>query len=317
MTRNPIPGPLPCVAVLGATGCVGRQVCAALAAEGHPVVAIARRPAPDLADTYRFLPMDIAGSTGSRIATVLAEEGAAVVVNATGSWSADEDELRYAHIQLVERLVAGVASIPARPRLVHIGSVHEYGPVAHGSSVLESTPPAPETGYAKTKLTGSELVLDACAAGLVDAVVLRVANVYGPHPTPASFLGLLVEKLRTVDLATGLELAIADAHRDYVDVRDVARSVALATRLPVPGQVINIGSGVAVSMRELVYALVDAAGLPESAIREQELTVPSKGGNWTRVDTTRARQLLGWRSRFSLPESVGAMWQTAVAGART
>jgi nucleoside-diphosphate-sugar epimerase len=299
--------------VLGATGCVGRHVCAALAARSHTVLAIARRPVPDIASKYRFCSMDIASIDAPQVASALVEEDVDIIVNATGSWSSNEEDLRYAHIQLVERLLAVVALMPTTPRLVHIGSVHEYGPVPAESSVQEDTATAPKTVYAKTKLIGSELVLDTCAAGDVDAVVLRVANVYGPHPAPESFLGALVEKLRTADPITGLELSIADARRDYVDVRDVAEAVVLAAKRPVTGQVINIGRGVAVSMRELVYALIDAAGLPKSAMHESALEVQSKGGNWTRVDTTHARQMLGWQSRFTLPESVGSMWRTAVA----
>ncbi|MEE3921323.1 NAD-dependent epimerase/dehydratase family protein [Micromonospora sp. BRA006-A] len=47
------------VAVMGASGCVGRQVCAAFAHAGHPVVAVSRRPASHLA-AYRFRSLDLA-----------------------------------------------------------------------------------------------------------------------------------------------------------------------------------------------------------------------------------------------------------------
>ncbi|TDV38581.1 NAD-dependent epimerase/dehydratase family protein [Actinophytocola oryzae] len=300
---------VPRVAVVGGTGSVGRHVCAAFADEGHDVVVIARNPSAESAG-HGFVAMDVAACDPADLTAVLAENRISVVVNAAGSWSNDEDELTTAHVRLLVNLVAAVSATPGRPRLVHVGTVHEYGPQPPGTSVTETTVPAPITAFARTKLASSQLVLGAAGRGQVNAVVLRVSNVYGPDPAKGSFLGFLTEKLRDIDPRdpdARLELTIADARRDYVDSRDVARAVLQAARLPVSGQVFNIGSGTAVSMRELVFAMVRAAGLSHSVVREKAAAVRSKGGDWTRVDASIARVALGWRPRHTLAESVRAM----------
>jgi nucleoside-diphosphate-sugar epimerase len=100
---------------------------------------------------------------------------------------------------------------------------------------------------------------------------------------------------------------IADARRDYVDVRDVAEAVARAVESTATGRVINVGRGVAVSIDELVDLLVAASGFPADLLRKHDRPVPSRGGDWTLVDIGLASRLLGWSPRISLRESIQAM----------
>ncbi|MEW9522019.1 NAD-dependent epimerase/dehydratase family protein [Streptomyces tubercidicus] len=294
------------VAVLGATGCLGRHICTAFAADGSEVVAVARRYAPGTA-AHRFRSLDLAGSTSEELARVLAQENVDVVVNATLGWG---DELHYTNVQLVERLVGALTAMQTPPRLVHLGTIHEYGPVPFGTAIHEDTVPAPTNPYGQTKLTASRMVLDAVRNSAFDGVVLRVANTVGPHPSLESFFGSLAVRLRDVDAATGIELTIADAERDYVDVRDAVDAVVRAARSTLADPLVNIGCGQAMSVRKLVTELVTAAGLPVEAIREQRGEVHSRGGDWVQVDISRAARLLGWRPRFAIGESMRAMWET-------
>ncbi|MFC9236275.1 NAD-dependent epimerase/dehydratase family protein [Streptomyces decoyicus] len=305
---TPFPGPVR-VAVLGATGCMGRHICAAFSAEGSEVVAIARRYAPQVA-AHRFLSLDVAGSTSGELARVLAHEEVDVVVNATLGWG---EELHYANVQLVERLIDALAMLQVPPRLVHLGTIHEYGPVPSGTSIHEGTEPAPENPYAQAKLAASRMVLDAVRDGALDGVVLRVANTLGPHPALESFFGSLAVRLRGAGAATGVELTIADARRDYVDVRDAVDAVVRAARIPRADPLVNIGCGRAMDVRKLVDELVAAAGLPAETIREQRGEVRSRGADWIQVDISRAGHLLGWRPRFTIGESMRAMWDTVCA----
>lgn len=198
-------------------------------------------------------------------------------------------------MQLVERLVGALTAMRTPPRLVHLGTIHEYGPVPFGTAIHEDTPPAPTNPYGQTKLTASRMVLDAVRNNAFDGVVLRVANTVGPHPSLESFFGSLAVRLRDVDAATGIELTIADAERDYVDVRDAVDAVARAARSTLADPLVNIGCGQAMSVRKLVTELVTAAGLPVEAIQEQRGEVHSRGGDWVQVDISRAARLLGWR----------------------
>ncbi|MDW3848655.1 NAD-dependent epimerase/dehydratase [Micromonospora sp. BRA006-A] len=298
------------VAVMGASGCVGRQVCAAFAHAGHPVVAVSRRPASHLA-AYRFRSLDLASVPPERLARVLDEERCDVVVNVTGGWGSTPEAMRHDHIGLTGRLVRAVAAAGRGPRLVHLGTIHEYGPVPDGAVIDESVPPAPVTEYARTKLAGSRSVLDATARGEIDGVVLRAVNLCGPYPAEPSFPGFLLRRLRAAAAGDDvLELTVASAHRDYLDVRDAADAIrrAATTDAAVTGQVVNIGRGEAVPMRELVRMAVAAAGIPSARVRLVAQPVDSKGGDWTLAGIRRAEQLIKWRPRIGLAASLSAMW---------
>lgn len=298
----------PVAVVLGGTGCVGGGACAALAGQGYDVHVVARRPVDD-PPGHRFTQIDVA--TAGRAALVRTLADAAVVVNATGGWLPTEVDDERQHVHLVAELVEAVAALPGRPRLVQVGSIHEYGPVPAGGAVDESVDPRPTTSYARTKLAGSRLVLDATRAGRIDGVVLRAVNVYGPHVTPASFLGTVVDRLRTAATEGGrVELAVADVQRDFVDVRDLADAIARgATAAPATGRVVNIGRGEALPLRDLVRLVASTAGLPLELA--PGTSVGSRGAGWTRADIGLARALLGWSPLFGPQESVRDMWRAA------
>ncbi|MCX4970523.1 NAD(P)-dependent oxidoreductase [Streptomyces sp. NBC_00654] len=299
------------VAVLGGTGCMGRHICAAFAEQGAHVVAVSRRRTPAV-DGYRFLPLDAARCTAEELAAVLAAEKVDTVVNATLGWGRTKEEMGYTNVRLVERLLCALRSMAHPPRLVHLGTIHEYGPVSHGTLIDEDVPPRPQTLYALAKLTASHMVLEAVRAGRLDGTVLRVTNTIGPHPAPESFFGALAARLRDSGAAEGIELTIADARRDYVDVRDAADAVVRAAQSPLAGPLVNIGRGEALHIRELVDALVRATGLAPESVRERRgaVTGRSAGADWIRVDNSRARQLLGWQSRYGIDESMQDLWDT-------
>ena len=302
------------VAVLGGTGWVGRHVCAALALDGHRVLCVARNRAAHVAG-HPFLPWDLAAMDSGALAAELHGRGVAAVVNATDGanttdgWDLSEDELRRTNADAVRRLAAALAAVPRPPRLVHLGTIHEYGPVPAGTAVGETADPRPASAYARTKLQGSAAVLDAARTRGLDAVVLRLTNVCGPHPSPQSFPGKLLALARSAAAGEPAEVTVAAARRDFVDVHDVAAAVRQAVRAPVSGTAVNIGSGTAVEIGAFVAGFLTAAGLPPGAVAARAGEVPSLGGPWVQADIRLAERVLGWRPRTSLGESLRSMWE--------
>lgn len=295
------------VALLGGTGWVGRHACAAFARRGYGVVAVARHP-PSYAPAPRFRQCDLTAASTRAIAAMLRSERVDIVVNATDStntadgWERTEEQHREVNVDVVARLLAAAGTLPWRVRLVHLGTIHEYGPVPPGTTIAESHATCPVTSYARSKLAGSEAVL---RAGAVDGVVLRLVNLCGPHPSPDSFPGKLLRSVR----AGTATVTIADARRDFVDVRDVVEAVVRASAVSAAGRVVNIGSGVPVEIRALVRMFLAEAGATGARILDGP--VRSLGGDWTQADITLAGSLLGWQPRIPLRKSLRDMWLSA------
>ncbi|WP_034482767.1 NAD-dependent epimerase/dehydratase family protein [Actinomadura oligospora] len=301
------------IVVLGASGFLGRHVHAALAAAGDRVTPVSRTTGEGL-DLVRAGRDDLA-----RLC-----RGADAVVNAAGAvWGGTEREMTELNTDLVGRLVDVLAGLPAPPRLVQLGSAYEYGPTLPGPPVGEDRPPAPESVYGRTKLAGTRTVVRAVEDGRLDATVLRVSVACGPGAPGVSLPGLVAAHLA----AGGGDLRVAPlrAHRDLVDVRDVADAVVAAVDRPphragppgrdvtAAGTLINIGGGTAVPVRELVDLMIALSGVPVRLV--EDAGPPPDGADpagrtarsdarWQCLDIGRARRTLGWTPRRTLAESM-------------
>ncbi|MER7917798.1 MULTISPECIES: NAD(P)-dependent oxidoreductase [unclassified Streptomyces] len=307
------------VVVLGGTGWVGRHVSASFAAEGYDVVTVARDPGKRL-PYARFVPLDLTAEPVERIVETLRAERPAVVVNAAGRpWGSSEEVMRTSLLELAERVLTALASLPFRPRFVQVGTVMEYGPTAPGVPIGEHTEPRPAGPYGEIKLAASTAVLEAARAGRLDAVVVRLVNVAGPGTAPASLLGRVLEELlaaRAESREAELVLAPLRAERDYIDIRDAGDAVLAAAHATVGGRAVNIGSGSTVPVRRLVRRLIAVSGVP-TRLEERAPDVggpvsPGAGGDWLAIDPEPARLHLGWKAQRPLEGALSDDWHDRV-----
>jgi nucleoside-diphosphate-sugar epimerase len=301
------------VVVLGGSGFIGRWICRAFLAAGWQVFCVSRRRAE--LPGVGFLEVDLCAADADELRALFAELRPAAVVNATGAvWGGAPELLEVSNVDVVRRLVAAVAGLRPRPRLIQLGTVHEYGPMPSGCRITEQTPVQPVGAYAVTKARGSEVLLAASQEGMDDGEVLRIGNAFGPGTSRGSLLGRVAAGLAAGESV--FELSPLIAWRDFIDVRDIAAAVVSAARADVRGQVVNLGRGVAVGVRDLVHLLVATSGVPARVVeREAEVASPGSGAEWQEIDISRAREVLGWKPRYEPAESVSALWQTCLDGA--
>ncbi|MBT2388374.1 NAD(P)-dependent oxidoreductase [Streptomyces sp. ISL-1] len=298
------------VVVLGGTGFLGRHVCVALGERGFDVVAVARRPPVD-AIPGRFLARDLVQLSPQELAKDLDEIRPAVVVNTVGSiWGRTDEQMWKAAAVPTLRLLDALALLSERPRMVHLGSVLEYGRMTPGSTAGAATVAKPTSAYGRAKLAATQAVLERMEAGELEGMVLRVSNLAGPGSPDVSLLGQVARQL----LAAGERPAVVRldpllAHRDYVDVRDVADAVVAATASKVSGELVDIGSGESTPVRTVVDLLIERSRLPAAVVERSGSGKQHSTETWSRVDIGPAERLLGWRPRRPLADAVEAYWR--------
>jgi len=171
--------------------------------------------------------------------------------------------------------------------------------------VTEDAPLDPRNAYAATKLHGEHLAGAWCRETGGQVVALRFHNVYGPGlPLETPYAG--VAALFVSRLAAGLPpLVFEDGRqrRDFVHVDDVAAAVAAATTVNLPEGLtaLNIGSGRITTVGEMAAAIATAMHGPDPVT-----TGGYRLGDVRHVtaDSSRARDLLGWRPERSLEDGV-------------
>ncbi len=178
-------------------------------------------------------------------------------------------------------------------RLVHAGTDEVYGDLPltpHEPRFTEDSPLRPNSPYAASKAAADHLILAACHTHGLDAVITRGSNTFGPWQYPEKVIPLFVTNLlegRTVPLyGTGENV------RDWIHVADHCTAIRAALERGGGGRVYNIAAGNERSNIELTRTILNIMGQDEAIIEH----VPDRPGHDRRyaLDTTRARQELGW-----------------------
>jgi UDP-glucose 4-epimerase len=186
-----------------------------------------------------------------------------------------------------------------------------YGEPDHADLPIdERYPPRVTNPYGVSKRAAEDYLASFAALDGLEPVSLRLGNVYGPRQDPhgeAGVVAIFCNRLLTDEPVTvfgdGLQT------RDYVFVDDVVEAfVAAGARPGLGGERLNIGTGVASSVRDLYAALRAVTGFgPEPSF------APPRPGELQAIalDCGEAERRLGWRPRFDLAAGLERTWAWA------
>lgn len=222
-------------------------------------------------------------------------------------------------LELFDQLV-----LLGKPRVLFSSSASVYDTV-DDFEVDEGSPLNPSSPYARTKLMMEQVLADMAEASDLRAIVLRYFNPVGSDPdlesgvyvrAPSHVLGQLVMAAQGRQAAftitgTGHPTRDGTGIRDYIHVWDLAQAHVAAVNsfdatldtLSAPSTIINVGTGEGVTVRELVKAFETVYGRPVPVVEAP----PRPGdavGAYANVD--KARDLLGWRSSYSIEDAIGS-----------
>lgn len=168
----------------------------------------------------------------------------------------------------------------------------------------ESAIPDPHSPYAVSKIAAEYYVQTIGKLWGMDTVCLRIFNAYGPgQHLPPSHPPVVPHFLRQA-LRGGTLVMHGDGHqtRDYVFVDDVVSAMTAAATAPnVNGLVINVGSGIETSIRELVKKVGEATGHDVDSLYN---TQTSGGVSRMKADLTLAAQKLNYKPSIRLEEGL-------------
>jgi UDP-glucose 4-epimerase len=170
--------------------------------------------------------------------------------------------------------------------------------------LTESATPDPHSPYAVSKIAAEYYVRTIGKLWGMETVCLRIFNAYGPgQHLPPSHPPVVPHFLRQA-LRGGTLVVHGDGGqtRDYVYVDDVVSAmVAAATASTINGLVINVGSGMETSIRELVKKVGEATGCEVESLDNANT---SGGVSRMKADLTLAAQKLNYKPSIKLDEGL-------------
>lgn len=188
-------------------------------------------------------------------------------------------------------------------RVVFASSGALYGEQSH-QPVAEDQRPNPDSPYGVSKLAAEFYVRTIGALWGIETVALRIFNAYGPGQRTRPAHPPVVPQFLKQALAGGslVVLGGGEQTRDFVYVDDVVEAlVAAASAEGVDQRVINIGSGVEVSLNSLAETVERVVGRSVSVIHN---TDESGGVSRLCADITLARRLLGFEPKVGLEDGL-------------
>lgn len=195
-----------------------------------------------------------------------------------------------------------LSNIDRVERFIHISSSEVYG-TAHREPMDEDHPLMPMSPYASAKAGADRLVYSYWATYNIPAVIIRPFNNYGPNQhlekvVPRFITSCLLNEPLTVH-------GDGSAARDWVYVEDTCRAIDAALHCDpdqVVGQAINIGSGSAISIKQIAETILRKMGQPASLLTY----VTDRPGQVIKHISSRekAKELLAWEPTVSFEEGL-------------
>ncbi len=189
-------------------------------------------------------------------------------------------------------------------RFILISSSEVYG-TAEGDSMGEEHPLNPRSPYAATKAGADRLAYSYYVTYGLPIMILRPFNNYGPRQHPEKVLPRFITSALLDEPLT----VHGDGHatRDWLYVDDDAEAIAAAIEAPlelVAGEVINVATGIDISVTEIADLVLETLDKPASL----KVNVPERQGQVDRHigSTEKARRLLGWEARTSFEEGLAS-----------
>ncbi|MFE7811301.1 NAD-dependent epimerase/dehydratase family protein [Streptomyces sp. NPDC057433] len=295
------------VLVTGAAGFIGSHLVTELRSSRRNVAALDRRPLPD--DSKRQPPplfgslRTIRGDLNSlNLVDCLKNTSTvfhlAALPGVRPSWTQFPEYLQ-CNVLATQRLLEACVQAGVE-RVVVASSSSVYG--GADGVMSEDDLPRPLSPYGVTKLAAERLALAFAARGdaRLSVGALRFFTVYGPGQRPDMFLSRLIRStLRNEPIEVygdGTQI------RDFTHVSDVVRALVLtASVLDRGSTVLNIGTGSAVSVNEVVSMTAELTGLRPCTSYGSARIGDVRS---TTADVRRAAGVLGFTARTGLREGL-------------
>jgi len=302
------------VVVTGAGGFIGSHLVERLAQEGARVRAMLRYTSRGQRGALDLLPGDVLDSVDITLGDVRDFDAVREICRGAGAVfhlaALVGIPYSYEHPQeVIDTNIVGTSNVllAAREhgsldRIVLTSTSEVYGSALR-IPMDEEHPLQAQSPYSATKIAGDALGLSFHRSFGLPVTIVRPFNAYGPRQSARAVIPAILSQAIA---GMTLKLGTLDTTRDFTYVADTARGfVAVAESDAALGEVVNIGSGKEVSIREIVRKAGEIVGRELTVEGDDQRMRPAKSEvSRLHSDSSKAEKLAGWRAEVSLNDGL-------------
>jgi GDP-4-dehydro-6-deoxy-D-mannose reductase len=310
------------ILITGITGGIGKHLAAYLLSQGLEVYGLQRQLSADKSTSVlerQFIQIgDLLDSESLSVA--LNKIRPTYIYHLAGCIDRDVNEGRLNYETNVTgtiKLLNAIRSVGIGPKVLIASSSAVYGGSTH-LPIKEDAELRPLTHYAVSKVSQEMVALKYHLTYGLPIVRVRTFNVIGPDLSSALLCSALAKQIASAEqMGQGsIQIGNIKPHRDYTDVRDVARAYHLLMEVGKLGEVYNVCSMITHSVKECLDVLVSKSRVPvsveidKSRYRDSEIEIQIG-------DSTKINRLAEWKPTISFEQSLEDLldsWRVKLQG---
>ncbi len=294
------------VLITGGSGFIGSRLAARLLDAGADVSVVVREKAhgsllASIVGKITVYEADLVNSVEAK--RVITENHPEIVFNAASSTDTrrtfDTLDLVVAGTYGVAKNVVDACIAGSVQKLVHFGTIEEYG--TNKAPFFETMREEPVSPYSLGKTMATHTVLLAGKLTPLKVCVLRPAATFGPGK---SFTMLIPNIIKAGMERKDFDMNDGEQLRDFVYVDDLVEGALLAgTSEKADGEILNLGSGKGMKVREVAEMVNAAMGSPIHINFGSEEYRPLDGDVFY-MNSDKARDLLRWQASTDIIDAI-------------
>lgn len=188
-------------------------------------------------------------------------------------------------------------------KLVHTSTSETYGTALY-TPIDEKHPLQGQSPYSASKISADMMVESYHRSFGLPAAICRPFNTFGPRQSSRAVIPTMI--LQLLSGKKDVRLGALEPYRDFNYVSDtVSGFLAVAASEKSIGEVINLGSGRSVRVKEVWDILQRLTGVCAEVKREEVRVRPEHSEVMKlQADATKAEKLLGWKNQVTLEEGL-------------
>jgi len=184
-------------------------------------------------------------------------------------------------------------------KIIHTSTSEVYG-TAKFVPITEEHSINPQSPYSASKAAADYLALSYHRSFGLPVTIIRPFNTYGPRQSARAVIPTIISQI----LSGEKKVKLGSIHptRDLTFVKDTVEGfMAIAESDKSTGEVINIGKNSEISIKNLAKLIAELIKVKIEIALENARVRPEKSEvERLRTDTKKAKELLGWSSKYSL-----------------